>query len=349
MYTIKEAAARTGVPIALLRAWERRYHVVAPTRTPAGYRLYDEAALDRLRSMRALVDDGWQPSAAAAAILDGSAPALPIPGPASANEAESPARATGSVSASAPGPAPSLAAALAESFVAAASDLDTSRLERVLDEMFAVGSFEPVADRVVLPALAAVGDAWAAGLVSVAGEHAASQAVLRRFAAAFQAAGRQLPTEGAALVGLPPGSHHEIGALAFAIAARRAGLPVVYLGPDLPAADWVATAVRLRAHAAVIGCPTAADVGPAVEVATTLVADRPELVAERPELVVAFGGRAGETAARRMGASAAGRASANPSRPASPPLVLPKSLTDAVDALASALGPGRQVQSPPRT
>ena len=44
MYTIKEAAARTGLTIPVLRAWERRYRVVAPTRTPGGYRVYDEAA-----------------------------------------------------------------------------------------------------------------------------------------------------------------------------------------------------------------------------------------------------------------------------------------------------------------
>ena len=42
MYTIKEAAARSGVGAPLIRAWERRYGVVNPTRTRAGYRLYDD-------------------------------------------------------------------------------------------------------------------------------------------------------------------------------------------------------------------------------------------------------------------------------------------------------------------
>ena len=74
MYTIKEAAARTGLTVAVLRAWERRYGVVAPTRTAGGYRVYDEAALGRLRSMRRLIDDGWSPSAAAAAIIAGTDP-----------------------------------------------------------------------------------------------------------------------------------------------------------------------------------------------------------------------------------------------------------------------------------
>ena len=74
MYTIKQAAARTGVPVSLLRAWQSRYGVVEPSRTAAGYRLYDDEAIERLRSMRALVDAGWSPSAAARAILAGSAP-----------------------------------------------------------------------------------------------------------------------------------------------------------------------------------------------------------------------------------------------------------------------------------
>jgi MerR family transcriptional regulator, light-induced transcriptional regulator len=44
------------------------------------------------------------------------------------------------------------------------------------------------------------------------------------------------------LVGLPPGSRHELGALAFATAARRAGLAVLYLGRDLRIDDWVRAA-----------------------------------------------------------------------------------------------------------
>ena len=71
MYTIKEAAARTGLTEPVLRAWERRYGIVEPPRTAGGYRVYDEAALARLRSMRRLINAGWSASAAAGAILAG--------------------------------------------------------------------------------------------------------------------------------------------------------------------------------------------------------------------------------------------------------------------------------------
>ena len=46
--------------------WERRYGVVSPTRTPAGYRLYDDDSIGRLTAMHHLVErEGWRPSQAA--------------------------------------------------------------------------------------------------------------------------------------------------------------------------------------------------------------------------------------------------------------------------------------------
>src|SRR5688572_29542457 len=84
MYTIKEASARSGVGIPLLRAWERRYGVVSPTRTPSGYRLYDDVAIDRLRAMRHLIEGGWSAQQASARIRETPDAELStlIPGPA---------------------------------------------------------------------------------------------------------------------------------------------------------------------------------------------------------------------------------------------------------------------------
>ena len=279
MYNIKQAGHRTGLSVALLRAWERRYGIVAPQRTASGYRLYDDAAIERLRAMRHLVEDGWSPSSAAAWLRSADADAVrdltgPLP---------------------APGSAPTVAAVdtPADRFVAAAATLDAEAVETVLDDIFARGSFEQVAADHLFPALRALGDAWAAGRLDVAAEHAASQAVLRRLGAAFQAAGH--PGAGAVLVGLAPGGRHELGALAFAVVARRAGLAVVYLGPDLPMADWTSAVIETSARAAVIGVVTTAEL-PAAE------ALAPALLAARPGLVVALGGPAALQGAARAGA-----------------------------------------------
>jgi DNA-binding transcriptional MerR regulator/methylmalonyl-CoA mutase cobalamin-binding subunit len=259
MYNIKEAAARTGVTVPVLRAWERRYGIVEPARTPGGYRLYDDGAIQRLRTMRRLVAEGWSPSSAAGAILAGNVPPDALadtPAARDVSGAADPAR-------------------LEERFVAAAAAMDGRAVEEVLDEMFATASFERVVDSHLAPALQALGAAWAEGQVTVAGEHLASNAVQRRLAAAFQAAGRLAAKERPVLVGMPPGARHELGAMMFAVAARRAGLPVLYLGADLPIDDWLTAAEATNARAAVVGAPTAGDSAAAARVAEAIRRIRP--------------------------------------------------------------------------
>jgi DNA-binding transcriptional MerR regulator/methylmalonyl-CoA mutase cobalamin-binding subunit len=259
MFTIKEASARTGVSVASLRAWERRYGVVEPQRTDSGYRLYDERALEALSAMRRLVNQGWSPATAAAAISSGdvataassqpSGPAVPVAG----------------------------SPALTEAFLDAASTVDVSAIESVLDQAFALGSFETVVDGWLMPALTALGEAWAEGRVDVAGEHAASYAVMRRLSQAFAAAS-SVSHGPRIVVGLPAGSHHELGALAFATAARRRGLAVVYVGADLPVDSWIRAVRAFPTRVAVLGVPTPKDRATASETAQALLANGRGLV-----------------------------------------------------------------------
>jgi methanogenic corrinoid protein MtbC1 len=310
MYTIKQAAARAGLTVPVLRAWERRYGVVEPQRTSSGYRVYDEEDVARLRAMRKLVEDGWGPGAAAASIRVSTREEIAA--------LASSVRAAAAVESGAGG--------LVERFVAAAATLNPARVEALLDEMLARGSFESVWDRLLDPALDAIGEAWATGQVDVAAEHAASHAVLRRLAAAFQAAGHPPAGRGAVVVGLPPQVRHELGALAFATAARRAGMPVLYLGPDVPVPDWVEAVTRSDAVAAVIGAVMTEDVEAAVRVA--------EAVREsHPSSLVAFGGPAAPAALERLAPNPDDRAGA---------LALPQALPDAVEALRAALREARR-------
>jgi DNA-binding transcriptional MerR regulator/methylmalonyl-CoA mutase cobalamin-binding subunit len=308
MYTIKEAATRTGLTVPVLRAWERRYGVVEPARTPGGYRVYDDAALARLRSMRRLVDEGWSPSTAAAAIKAGTEPIHDTESP---RVERQPGRLVGQL-------------------VEAAAAIDSSRIERLLDEMFAGGTYERVVDDQLIPALHALGDEWAEGKVSVAGEHVASNAILRRLAASFQASGPGRDQRRPVLVGMAPGARHELGALIFATALRRAGLPVVYFGADLPVGDWVAAVERNDARAVVMGAVMPADGAQAVSAAEALRA-------ARPDLLIAFGGPAAPDPEAEM-SSTAGM------------IRLPSEVGDAVATLVGAVSrttPARRSASEP--
>ena len=68
MYTIKRVSEMVGVPVATLRAWQRRYGVVNPGRSNSGYRLYGARDIAVLRRMQSLVASGWSPKEAAAAV-----------------------------------------------------------------------------------------------------------------------------------------------------------------------------------------------------------------------------------------------------------------------------------------
>ena len=288
MYTIKQAALRSGVSVPLIRQWERRYGVLHPDRTAGGYRLYDEAAIARLRAMRGLIEQGWSAAQAATAVVEASPSAI---------------SGIGAVSSGANG---------AHALVDAAGRYDLAGIEEVLDDQFGRGSFEAVIDDLVLPSAAMLGPAWSEGRIDVAAEHLASSAVLRRLASLFEMGG-VAGSGPRVLVGLPPDSRHELGALAFAVALRRLGVDVLYLGSDVPIDSWVDAAEESTAQAAVVGVVTDRDVSPARDVVAALRR-------ARPDLQLAFGG-------------------AFASRPAAPDgvAVLPERVVDAARAVRGRL------------
>ena len=275
MYTIKQTAVRTGLNVPTIRAWERRYGVVKPARTPAGYRLYDDTAIAQLMAMRRLVEDnGWRPGQASDEVLAAGDDLALLRAIGRPIETDLPSGANGST--------PSATVARGErteesidAFLAATAILDVPAMERVLDSAFADQRFEPAMRDVVFPALRSVGERWSAGEIDVAGEHAASETVRRRLAGFYEAAGRSIGGP-SILVGMPPGSRHELGALAFGVAARRAGLGVVYLGADVPLESWLRAVRETGAPVVVLGVVTPADVASATIVAEGLrTLDRP--------------------------------------------------------------------------
>lgn len=256
MYTIKRAAELTGIPEASLRAWERRYGVVTPHRSGSGYRLYDDESIAALSTMRRLVDDGWSPAAAADAVLGGTAP--PAPAPIDDGAADG-------------GTHPTRPAAdtYTDQFLSATARMDIVGIDESLDAAFALGSFEHVVDSWLFPALTAVGQGWVRGEIDIAGEHAASHAVHRRLSAAFDAAGSRSRGP-AVVVGLPSGSQHELGALAFATALRRNGHNVLYLGANVPPSSWHLAVTSHAARAVVLVVVTPEDREAAAAVAEHL-------------------------------------------------------------------------------
>jgi DNA-binding transcriptional MerR regulator len=58
LFPIREVSRLTGVNPVTLRAWERRYGLIQPTRTDSGHRLYSMTDIERVRSIVDWIDRG---------------------------------------------------------------------------------------------------------------------------------------------------------------------------------------------------------------------------------------------------------------------------------------------------
>ena len=206
---IGELTKRTGVSPELLRAWEQRYGLLQPTRTPGGFRLYSAGDEARVQRMQSLVSGGLAAAQAARLVLSGGEP--------------EPRTDSGS------------AAPLEEAagnLTASLDRLDEQAANSALDRLFSAYTVETVLQEVVLPYLHRLGERWEAGEVSVAQEHFASNLLRGRLLGLAQGWGQgQGPL---AILACVPGEHHELGLLVFGVALRRRGWRITYLGTDSP-------------------------------------------------------------------------------------------------------------------
>ena len=214
---IGELSRRAGVSPELLRAWERRYGLLRPTRTPGGLRLYSSEDLRRVHEMRRHLADGL--AAAQAAALASRAPIEP----------ES---------------APLAAADVRAELTAALHGLDEPAAQAILDRIFAVGTVEAALTEVILPYLHDLGARWEREEVSVAQEHFASSVLRGRLLGLARGWGRGVGP--VAILACLPGEQHELGLIAFGLALRSQGWRIAYFGSNTPLESIEGAAERLE-------------------------------------------------------------------------------------------------------
>lgn len=148
------------------------------------------------------------------------------------------------------------------------------------------------------PAMAAVGDKWERGEISVGQEHLATSVVLRiigRLGPRFARKGR---SKGAVIVTTPPGERHVIPSLMLSDMLRGAGFEVIDLGADVPVDALADIVERVDSLIAVCVSGTRANLDRAMR--RTVKAIR----RAAPDAAVFVGGRAvaGATHAESLGA-----------------------------------------------
>jgi MerR family transcriptional regulator, light-induced transcriptional regulator len=204
---IGELSKRAGVSPELLRAWERRYGLLRPSRSGGGLRLYSPADVERVRLMRQHLAEGVAAAEAAAMALRGAV------GEEAAPAALDPA-------------------AMRDDLAGALDRFDEPRAQEILDRLLAMTTVDTLLSDVVLPYLRELGDRWERGEASIAQEHFASSVLRGRLLGL--ARGWGLGFGPVAVLACLPGEQHDLGLIAFGLALRARGWRIVYLGSDTP-------------------------------------------------------------------------------------------------------------------
>jgi DNA-binding transcriptional MerR regulator len=210
-YRIKRVAKITGINPATLRAWERRYNLIAPGRTDSGYRLYSDDDVAMLSRIKQYTAEGLTIGEAIARVRRTLAPLSP--------GAE----------------APEL------------SDVCTQLRDALLrlDRAGALSGYERLAHLpperrardVLLPVMREIGGLWEDGTAVVAQEHFASAFVREKLGGMIAELDSGVGPGPEGVCAGAPGELHEFGLMACALQLAAGGWKVLYLGTDVPLAE----------------------------------------------------------------------------------------------------------------
>jgi DNA-binding transcriptional MerR regulator len=219
---IGELSQRTGVSPELLRAWERRYGLLKPARSPGGYRLYSRADEARVRRMKAHLAQGVA-TAEAARLAERAAASESLGGSMKALRGD-------------------LGCAL-EAF-------DEASGHRVLDVALDSFSVDGVMSDLLIPYLDDLGERWSRNEVTVAQEHFASNLIRARLLALGRSWDAGYGPR--ALLACPEGELHDLGIVLFGVALARRGWRITFLGANTPLPTVISTAREVRPDAVVV-------------------------------------------------------------------------------------------------
>ncbi|QSS98494.1 MerR family transcriptional regulator [Pontibacillus sp. ALD_SL1] len=267
-YNIKAVSTMLGIQSGTLRAWERRYKMIRPTRNEAGHRLYTDEHIKVLKWLIDKVNRGFTISQAVS-LLENNQNAQSNVEEENVSSKESHVE------------------ALSDELLDALLQFNEREAQMKLDHAFSIFSPEKVAIDVVGPILVKIGDLWEANDISSVHEHFASNFLRSRL--------------GMMLISMPvnhmqpkavcvcgPNEKHELGILIYSLYLKRQGYDVVYLGQSIAPGDVEVIVNELQPKYLFMSCTMKKNIPATVHIADALK--------ERyPDLAIGLGGYALDT------------------------------------------------------
>jgi methanogenic corrinoid protein MtbC1 len=235
LLSIGALSRATGVPADTLRTWERRYGFPAAERTESGHRRYSLPTLERLRLVVRALEQGHRPGSVLAATPEQLEGLLAIDRPRVDRTGDAAVR-----------PLPDVL----EAWLGHVVRYEGRALDRELRTAYAELGGHAFLEERVGPFIVAIGERWAAGAISVANEHFASERIRELLAELWRPLS-DAATGAAYVCAGPPGELHVLGLHMVALTVALANERVVFLGADTPVRE-VAAAVEAHSAEAVI-------------------------------------------------------------------------------------------------
>jgi DNA-binding transcriptional MerR regulator len=256
---IRTLSSLTGVNPITLRAWERRYGLIKPVRTPKNHRLYSMADVDLINQVVALLAGGMSISQVGQVLLNDKAAAHT-----EKDEGFDPW------------------AGYQRRLIHAIVNFDDGALDEVYNEALSLYPVDIVTSKLIVPLLRELGWRWEKSQGSIAEEHFFSVFLRNKLGARFHHRGRDLRGT-KLLAACMPGEQHEVGILLFALAAVDRDYRIVLLGANTPLVELPGVVERTDCRAIVLA-------GSAETPAIAIRKDLPQLLQAVP-VPVFIGGR----------------------------------------------------------
>ncbi|MEZ5591542.1 MAG: MerR family transcriptional regulator [Gammaproteobacteria bacterium] len=232
MVPIRTVASLTGVNPVTLRAWERRYNLLRPTRTAKGHRLYSMADVELIRQVLTLLEGGMSIGQVQTVLqraadeppprrLDTSMDTDTVPNTAEADVHSQPVQFD-------------LWQRYQQRLLQAIHDFDDAALHNLYNEILALYPIDLVTTRLIVPLLHELGWRWQRGnQTGVAEEHFFSMFLRNKLGARLHHYSRH-QTGPCLLAACLPGEQHDIGLLLFAMVALDWNYRIILLGAATP-------------------------------------------------------------------------------------------------------------------
>jgi DNA-binding transcriptional MerR regulator len=225
---IRTVADLTGINPVTLRAWERRYNLITPQRTPKGHRLYTQEDVELIRHVLDLLDQGISISQVKP-LLEQTSGMEKVPAVADTGE---------------------VWREYQQKMLQAVEKFDEHSLDTIYNDALSLYPVDVVIQRLISPLLRKFGERWKERDAGIAEEHFFTVYLRNKLGTRIHHM-NQRSSGPLLLIACLPGEFHEIGLLLFALATVNFGYRVLVLGSNTPL-EQLPMVMRQRACAGIV-------------------------------------------------------------------------------------------------